>query len=97
MKMHLVARVPNEGAHRLAWWIGEQVDGSAAIDDLARRIGFGVMIVDRLLTGEVTPAERVGMAIMAATRGAVEPRDWYRATDARWGEAPASREIAKAA
>ncbi len=30
MKLYLRARVPNEGAHRLAWWSEQQPDAAAA-------------------------------------------------------------------
>jgi hypothetical protein len=91
MRMHLVARVPSDGAHRLAWWIGQQPDHRTAFDRLASRMGSFCMMIERLLSGEVRPEINDRLAIMAITRGAVQPSDWDRATKAWWFDMPAQR------
>lgn len=87
--MYLAARVPNEGAHRLAWAIGTAPAPGAAIRELEARIGINA--VDRLLSGTLTPGERMGAAIHLWSHGAVRVRDFYRPATGSWGDPPAPR------
>lgn len=64
----------SDGAHRLAWWLGED---EWRHDQLADA-GAGSVFVARLLTGEVEPAEEMAATIAAVTAGAVRPADWLR-------------------
>jgi hypothetical protein len=84
--MYLPARVPTEGAHRLAWMIGTAPDPAATIVALEERIGINM--VDRLLAGELTPGSTMGVHLALASRGKIVPRMFYRPTGLRWGEAP---------
>lgn len=97
MRMHLVARVPNDGAHALARWIGAQQDREDAIARLTRRMGTWSMMINRILSGEIVPGEPERVAITAVTRGAVQPRDWGRHTKTWWFDAPVSRRGRRAA
>jgi len=89
MKLHLKAKVPNEGARRLARWLGEQRCADAAFESVARQIGSHVSIVDRLISGEIEPGAMVAHAVWVATEGAVHRRDWRRAPEGGWFDAPA--------
>ncbi|WP_109808399.1 hypothetical protein [Sphingosinithalassobacter portus] len=90
-KMHLTAKVPNAGAHRLAWWLGAQGDG--AFDALASNAMIDTAMIDRIIAGQLLPGHEIGLAVMQATDGAVMPRDFYRASDRGWFERPAAREV----
>jgi len=87
--MYLAARVPNEGAHRLAWVIGTAINPGESIRQLEATIG--VNAVDRLLSGTLTPGERMGAAITLWSRGAVKAGDFYRPTSLRWCDQPSAR------
>jgi hypothetical protein len=87
--MYLPARVPNEGAHRLAWAIGRAPNPGDAIRQIETTIG--VNTVDRLITGSLVPGERMGAAIMLWSGGAVKVADFYRPTSLRWIDEPPPR------
>ena len=87
--MFLRARVPNEGAHRLAWTIGTSKVPALAIRELESRLG--VNTVDRLLEGSLTPSASEGEKISAWSRGEVRAGDFYRDTALSWGDRPAPR------
>ncbi len=91
-RMHLSAKVPNDGAHRLAWYLGER--GDDAFDVLADAAMIQVGMIDRMLSGQLLPCGEIGFALMQATDGAVRPRDFYRACDRRWFGRPAVRDVA---
>ncbi|MBM3927104.1 MAG: hypothetical protein FJ335_01385 [Sphingomonadales bacterium] len=101
-KMHLIARVPNEGARRLAWWLATHaaphrvpftskvvpsVAGAAAL--LAARAKLSEATIDRLLRGELVPGEEQGREISVATAGVVSMRDWRDAARGGWSDRPA--------
>lgn len=88
---HATAHPPSDGAHRLAWWIGEQADGEVAIEALATAMDAPVSLVDRLLRGAVEPDDGIAAAIAAATGGAVLPGDWMRGGPLGWHERPHAR------
>jgi hypothetical protein len=95
-KMHLAARVPNEGARRLAWFLGH--GGDQAFDHFARSIRRHVSYIDRLISGEIEPGGEESHAIYCATNGEVWSRDWRRPADGGWADQPADRPVlAKAA
>ena len=54
-KMHLPARVPNEGARRLARWIARQTHGR--IDLAATALRIDVVVLERLIAGEIIPGD----------------------------------------
>ena len=78
-KMHLTARVPNEGARQLARWIGQRHREAAGsgFARLAAR-GIGRVLVDRLLAGEVLPGAEMLMLLASATERGVDHRAWRR-------------------
>lgn len=82
------AHPPSDGAHRLAWWLGGN-DAHWAL--LAPALGAPTAI-DRLLTGEIEPAEDVAMAIAAVTGGAVRPDDWLHGGSLGWADRPFARD-----
>lgn len=85
-KMYLPARVPNLGAHKLAWFLGTRSDPLAAIVEAEKRLGVGM--VDRILCGEVVPASGLANDAAAITGLAINPRDWRRPSPASWGDRP---------
>ena len=87
-KMHLAACVPNDGARRLAWWLGEQGrDGHVALE----RAGFDANAIDRLLSGELLPGLAIGACLTLATGGAVVPGDFRRRARGWWFDRPSER------
>lgn len=94
-RMHLPAKVPNEGARRLAWWLGPR--GSAGFDELASALEVHAGVIDRLLSGEVEPGQDLSFAIALVTARAVWVRDWRQAPEGGWFDRPAPRELARAA
>jgi hypothetical protein len=92
-KMHLRATVPNEGAHRLCWWLA---DGEAQAERLARHdVDEGK--IDRLLSGELEPGADMAHAVFLATDGAVCSRDWRIPSIGGWGDRPVQRDTRAAA
>lgn len=87
-KMHLIARVPNEGARRLAWWLG--IRTRSGLRDLMERAALTEVTVDRLLRGEVIPGAEMARAISVATAGVVLTPMWRSAPAGKWGDRPAS-------
>ena len=97
-KMHLIAKVPNEGARRLAWWVGQRVAaGFAAYDNLADAIGSHVSFIDRVLSGEIVPGEDLARRLGVATGGFVDRRDWRTAAAGGWFDAIEHRQLKAAA
>lgn len=90
--MHLKVGVPNRGAHRLAWQIGNAEDPEARIEEIARAMRSGVAMIDRLLMGEVVPEGAMASAIARVTDGDVLPMDWLIETGQGWFDAPPARE-----
>ncbi|NYT43129.1 hypothetical protein HZY97_20305 [Sphingomonas sp. R-74633] len=87
--MYLIARVPNDGAHRLAWEIGTRPIPGNAIRELELLIGINA--VDRLLGGSLTPSRSEGAKIERWSDGAVRANDFYQPTALRWGDKPSER------
>ncbi|MFZ3483891.1 hypothetical protein [Sphingomonas sp. 3-13AW] len=87
-KLHLGATVPNEGARRLAAFVGkrgwtpEQV-AAAARDE--------AMTIHRLIAGELTPGGDLAHRIWLATDGAVGRREWGRPPEGGWFDAVVAR------
>ena len=89
MKMHLRAKVPNEGARRLCWWLA--VSHDRGVEKLAE-IGIDRVTIDRLLAGELEPGADMSHAIFLATGCAVCSRDWRAPAQGGWGDRPAPRQ-----
>jgi hypothetical protein len=91
-KLHLKAKAPNEGARRLAWWIGERMRWNpSAFDDLAGSIGAHVSFVDRVIEGEIVPGEDLARRIGLATSNFIDRRDWRRPPLGGWFDAVEDR------
>jgi hypothetical protein len=90
-RMHLGAKVPNEGARRLAWWIGEKFAGDVAAFAAAARVG--VATIERLIAGEIAPGTDIVLPIGVATLGTVHRDDWRRQPLGSWWERPAYRPL----
>lgn len=75
----------NAGAHRLAWWMAPNPDYSIV---QLTRAGVCVSAIDRLISGEVIPADDHACAIARATGGLVLPMDWERKPTGSWGDRP---------
>ncbi|RIA37500.1 hypothetical protein DFR49_3385 [Hephaestia caeni] len=88
--MHLIATVPNEGARRLAWWIGQL--GPDAYDAFAAAMGSHVSFVDRILAGEIVPAAHLAQRIGAVTSDFIDRRDWRRPAAGGWFDPVAPRD-----
>ena len=86
----------NAGAHRLAWWIGQggsagAGDAEAAIADMMRVTQFAPAMIDRMLSGELTPIGSIACRIAVETGGFVQPADWEQAAEGGWLDTPTSR------
>lgn len=97
-KMHLAARVPNEGARRLAWWIGERTTPRRnAFEALARAIGCHVSFVDRVLDGDIVPGEDLARRIGLTTGHFIDRRDWRHPPEGGWFDPVEARDTRRAA
>lgn len=94
-KMRLPARVPNEGARRLAWWLMHQPAGT--YDRMMRKLGIGQISMERMLAGEVTPGRDEGYRIFSFASCTVLITDWYRPAEGGWFDALAERAQVKRA
>lgn len=97
MKMHLVACVPNEGARRLADWIGRECGGD--LHAAATRLRVSAIQLSGLLDGSVLPGELMLADLVWRTERAMTSLDWYRKAAGGWFDAIADRSagMAKAA
>ncbi|HEU0045098.1 hypothetical protein [Sphingomonas sp.] len=85
VKMHLGAKVPNEGARRLAWWIGREHRGDVRV--AARDLpGCGETTVERMLAGEVVPGAVLTQVLMQ--RAGIGWRLWQKPPAGGWFENP---------
>lgn len=91
-KMHLVARVPNEGARLLAWALGT----NPRLWDVLTDHGIGRIKIDRLLAGELTPGGIDGTVMMLRTKMLIRAHHWNQAPLGGWFERPAQFEDAAA-
>ncbi|WP_423606168.1 hypothetical protein [Sphingomonas sp. MS122] len=84
-RLHLPARVPSAGAHRLLWWLL----GSKKPAVRARRLAdaaaaLGPNKVERLLAGDLEPGWDMGATLRNVTGGYVTPEDFQRRRARRW-------------
>ncbi|WP_010184751.1 hypothetical protein [Sphingomonas sp. PAMC 26605] len=89
MKMHLVACVPNEGARRLANWVGRECRGDLHV--AAWRLHVEAIQLSRLLDGSMLPGEILLTDLVWRTERAMTPLDWYRKAAGGWFDAIAER------
>jgi len=83
---------PLAGAHRLIWWLLEQRDLLVAANRVAILSGLGADRLERVVLGEIVPAEDAAQRIAIATGGAVLPHDWLHRSPRPWAHAPAYRD-----
>lgn len=88
-KLFLAARVPNEGARRLVWWLAGQPRG--AVERLANDLDVAVMTVHRWVSGEIEPGADLSFKISARTGHAVVTSDWRMPARGGWAQRPAVR------
>ncbi len=81
MKLSLPAKVPNEGARRLA---NHVVTAEASLERFARKLGYSETTVERLIRGELRPGVELVRAVHLATDGAVLARHWNRRAEGGW-------------
>ncbi len=94
MKMHLVACVPNEGARRLAAWIGRECGGD--LHTAARQLHVDAIQLSRLLDGSMLPGSILLMDLIWRTERAMTAIDWYRDAAGGWFDAIAERTVGMA-
>ncbi|SEM88639.1 hypothetical protein SAMN05192583_1405 [Sphingomonas gellani] len=87
-KMHLPARVPNEGARLLAQWIARECHGALGVANL--KLCVGMPTLQRLLDGEITPGASLVGPIAERTHGCVARLDWQRSPRGGWFDAPSA-------
>ncbi len=93
-KLYLPARVPNEGARRLAAWIL-----SSPTHEVKRRfarIGLDFGKAARMIEGELLPGADDRFAIRGIT-DFVFVRDWSLPAEGRWGDPVVSIPMRRAA
>lgn len=94
-KLFLPAKVPNEGARRLAAWFLSRpaIRARAALAS----VGVDFSKLDRMVTGELIPGADERWALTLATGDAVLMRDWTIAARGRWGDPVSVRTMRRAA
>ena len=91
--MHLTAAVPNEGARRLAWFIGNAETPAAAVAELESHLGFGA--IDRIVSGALLPGVRMGAKLWAWSGGQIDAHDFRHPPKGWWFDRPASRQMTR--
>ncbi|KQO57687.1 helix-turn-helix transcriptional regulator [Sphingomonas sp. Leaf257] len=89
MKLNLPARVPNEGARRLAFHLTVSKPGS--LKRFARKAGLSEMMVERLIRGDVMPDDDMAKAIYLASDTAVFSSHWSHRPHGGWFDRPISQ------
>ena len=84
MKLHLIARVPNEGARMVAQWVLGLPRG---LNDAAVALGTDAAHVQRMVEGDLEPGMEIGSRLARHT--GVRVRDFRSAAQAGWFERPA--------
>lgn len=83
MKLHLVAKVPSEGARRVAQWVLTLEGGLSAA---ARALGTGGDRIQRIVEGEMVPGLEVGTRLHRAA--GIRHRDFHAKPLGGWFERP---------
>jgi len=89
-KMHLTATPRNEGARRLAHWIGTECGGDLSVAE--RLLFVDECQLGRLLDGSLLPGSILLTDLVPRTEGAVMPLDWYNEAVGDWYDMPADRQ-----
>lgn len=95
-KLFLPARVPNEGARRLAAFL-QSLPTPAAARRMLAVAGIDRAKIDRMLSGELIPGADERFAITRATGDAVLMRDWSSQAAGHWGDPVPARTMRRAA
>ena len=85
MKLHLAAKVPNEGARLVAQWVLGLPRG---LMDARVQLGTGEDRVQRIIAGDMVPGMDVGQRL--ARRAGVRAHDFHRKPLAGWFDRPAA-------
>lgn len=83
MKMHLMARAPNEGARIIARWVAREFGGN--LDSASARVGASGSFLQRMIDGSLEPGMATGHAL--TKRCGVRARDFNRPAQAGWFDA----------
>ncbi|MAW99771.1 MAG: hypothetical protein CMN72_09565 [Sphingomonas sp.] len=95
-KMHLCARVPNEGARRLAWFIGRlQTVEPRAAEILAEVSLVPLDRIERLISGELLPDWDAGLPLARASGAQLGISDFYRDASGGWFDPVESRSLVR--
>lgn len=86
-KMHLPARVPNEGAGQLARWIARRTEGR--IDLAATALRIDEVILQRLILGEIIPGDILGRSLWE--RAGINKYLFQHGARTTWFKMPARR------
>jgi hypothetical protein len=95
-KLFLPAKVPNEGARRLAAFV-QSLPSPAAVRRMLAVAGIDRPKLDRMVAGELLPGADERFAITRATGDAVLMRDWSTTARGRWGDPVPARTMRRAA
>ncbi len=95
-KLFLPAKVPNEGARRLAAFV-QSLPTPAAARRMMAVAGVDRAKLDRMVAGELIPGADERYAITRATGDAVLMRDWSTTARGRWGDPVPTRTMRRAA
>jgi hypothetical protein len=85
MKLHLTAKVPNEGARLVAQWVLGLPRG---LIDARAQLGTDEDRVQRIISGDMVPGMDVGRRL--AVRAGVRARDFNRKPVGGWFDRPAA-------
>ncbi len=82
---------PNDGAHRLSWWIAAAEDCETVARAIAQRADISLDALERLIWGLMIPCDEAREMIAVATDGAVLPTDWDQVATDDWREPPSGQ------
>jgi hypothetical protein len=94
-KLRLPAKVPSEGARRLAWWLCER--GPDALPRLAASLRTETSTIERWIAGDLEPGAEMSGALSRHTKHAIVVPDWRSPAAAEWFARPVVRQYRMAA
>jgi hypothetical protein len=84
MKLHLPAKVPSEGARRVAQWVVGLPNG---LPHAARLLGTDVVAVQRIIAGEIEPGLAIGVKL--SIHAGIRADQFAQAARGGWFDRPA--------